>query len=633
MAAITQSRDMLDAKIGAMGADVTLLRQDLRNAVERITETESRISVVEDEVGSLKRKMTAMAHVQKALATRVEDAEGRARRNNLRFVGFPERCEKDNMERFLTGWLESWLPEGALSTCFVIERAHRALTQRPPEGERPRAVIARLLNYHDRDVILRETKLLYREAVKSRMRDKMQQASFQSLGTVAAGSDCSSLRTMLTNESIEQTLTFFRNLPVELDTYLKTCIVEELNNFILTPNLLENIGAQIAVQVPISIIKRLPVDSMLALKKQLLLQPMYLMKLPANQRLLLVDRMIQRLGMYSGPLSAKDLSDLGFLTTFVNGELFTSTSRVVLKQNLESMKAFCFDGEKQALLAAMLQEKAMFGSVGSWTASVLDQVDRFLFFLPMDALKDLSKTLITQQRLDLVFGSEKQWAQTSFGALCQQNVGQASEDAQLQSKQFLVQYSIGLLGNRMKPKAGLTPTCAAVKSTVPSAWPPDILAGMPTDEFKNCLEALGQDEHFTPSDLSLLLARVRLIFGAAATMPPIVVAQLGRIASQFSDQDLRKLNLSDLQAVQSLSKVPDWTLNQLSLLFTSFLNASRLSVSDLDSVKLVALGGIVCGIKTSDMARLSSQEFCINYWIKIGCNDIVYVSHQFYTKV
>ncbi|XP_078521594.1 uncharacterized protein LOC144790772 [Lissotriton helveticus] len=149
---------MLDAKIGAVGADVTLLRQDLRNAVARITETESRISVVEDDVKTLKRKMAAMEQSQKGLALRAEDAEGRARRNNLRFVGFPERCEKGNMELFLTQWLESWLAPGVLSTCFVIERAHRALTQRPPEGERPRPVIARLLNYHDRDTILREAR-------------------------------------------------------------------------------------------------------------------------------------------------------------------------------------------------------------------------------------------------------------------------------------------------------------------------------------------------------------------------------------------------------------------------------------------------------------------------------------------
>lgn len=168
MAAITQSRDMLDAKIGAVGADVTLLRQDLRNAVARITETESRISEVEDDVSQLKRRMAHMESVQKTLALKVEDAEGRARRNNLRFVGFPEDCEHGNMERFITTWLESWLPPDAMSRCFVVERAHRALQQKPPPGSRPRPVIAKFLNYLDRDTVLKQARtkeqLLYQNS-------------------------------------------------------------------------------------------------------------------------------------------------------------------------------------------------------------------------------------------------------------------------------------------------------------------------------------------------------------------------------------------------------------------------------------------------------------------------------------
>ncbi|XP_078502636.1 carnosine synthase 1-like [Lissotriton helveticus] len=99
-----------------------------------------------------------MEGIQKGLALRVEDVEGRARRNNLKFVGFPEGCEKGNMESFLTRWLKSWLPPDSLSRCFVIERAPRALIQKPPVGSRRRPVIAKLLNYHDRDTILRQAR-------------------------------------------------------------------------------------------------------------------------------------------------------------------------------------------------------------------------------------------------------------------------------------------------------------------------------------------------------------------------------------------------------------------------------------------------------------------------------------------
>lgn len=168
MAAITQSRDALDAKIGAVGSDVMLLRQDLRNAVTRLTEAETRLSDVEDTVATLQKRVSSLETTQRGLAARAEDAEGRARRNNIRFVGFPEGCEAGDMEQFIATWVESWMPPNSLSKCFVVERAHRALLQKPPPGARPRPVIARLLNYHDRDVILKQARanepLLYKDA-------------------------------------------------------------------------------------------------------------------------------------------------------------------------------------------------------------------------------------------------------------------------------------------------------------------------------------------------------------------------------------------------------------------------------------------------------------------------------------
>ena len=86
-----------------------------------------------------------------------EYAENRACRSNLRFVGFPEGAEGSAPETFLENWLSSWLPPADLS-CFIIERAHRSLMQRPPAGASPRLMIAKILNYKDRDLILRRAR-------------------------------------------------------------------------------------------------------------------------------------------------------------------------------------------------------------------------------------------------------------------------------------------------------------------------------------------------------------------------------------------------------------------------------------------------------------------------------------------
>lgn len=38
---------------------------------------------------------------------------------------------------------------------FIVERAHRALGPRPPVGGTPRPILAKILNYRDRDAILK----------------------------------------------------------------------------------------------------------------------------------------------------------------------------------------------------------------------------------------------------------------------------------------------------------------------------------------------------------------------------------------------------------------------------------------------------------------------------------------------
>ncbi|KAJ1173527.1 hypothetical protein NDU88_005359 [Pleurodeles waltl] len=68
LAAITQSRDMLDAKIRVVGSDFNFLRQDLRNAVERLTEAETRVLGVEDSVQNLLRKPQGLEVLTKDLA-------------------------------------------------------------------------------------------------------------------------------------------------------------------------------------------------------------------------------------------------------------------------------------------------------------------------------------------------------------------------------------------------------------------------------------------------------------------------------------------------------------------------------------------------------------------------------------
>ncbi|KAJ1149692.1 hypothetical protein NDU88_002497 [Pleurodeles waltl] len=53
----SQPRDILDAKIGVVGSDVTLLCQDLKKPVELITAGETRVSNIEDSIETLQKKV------------------------------------------------------------------------------------------------------------------------------------------------------------------------------------------------------------------------------------------------------------------------------------------------------------------------------------------------------------------------------------------------------------------------------------------------------------------------------------------------------------------------------------------------------------------------------------------------
>ncbi|KAJ8385460.1 hypothetical protein AAFF_G00189120 [Aldrovandia affinis] len=77
----------------------------------------------------------------------LDDQENRARRQNLRLVGFPEGVEGKNAVAFIQEWLPKIL--GLEGETFEVERAHRSLQQRPADGARPRAIVIQLLRFSD----------------------------------------------------------------------------------------------------------------------------------------------------------------------------------------------------------------------------------------------------------------------------------------------------------------------------------------------------------------------------------------------------------------------------------------------------------------------------------------------------
>ena len=69
-----------------------------------------------------------------------EDAEGRARRNNLRIVGLPETVGGPNLVEYLEDWLRTAVATEGLSAHYALERAHRVPAHPPRPGQDRKSV-------------------------------------------------------------------------------------------------------------------------------------------------------------------------------------------------------------------------------------------------------------------------------------------------------------------------------------------------------------------------------------------------------------------------------------------------------------------------------------------------------------
>ena len=76
--AIQVSHSTLETQIGGVQTDVSLIRQDLHNVVDRVTEAEGRISELEDTVRELRSTVSQLTASTGGLETRAEDAENYA---------------------------------------------------------------------------------------------------------------------------------------------------------------------------------------------------------------------------------------------------------------------------------------------------------------------------------------------------------------------------------------------------------------------------------------------------------------------------------------------------------------------------------------------------------------------------
>ncbi|XP_077420967.1 stereocilin isoform X2 [Vanacampus margaritifer] len=402
------------------------------------------------------------------------------------------------------------------------------------------------------------------------------------LGMLGQGLSCQDLqqhfRADASPTAVRKLLAFLRQQPSPLHTSLKKCVIEELYQFEFFSELLENLGVELALSMPVSTIKKFSSDMMDTLRKMIVEDPVPFFMMSKTEQLLLVDKMVQRLGMYTGVYTEEEFRSLDIMATFVSDEILVQLDRTFFVDNLDFLQTLCYSSTKMDIVARMLMEHAVFGPVvENWNQTTLSQIDRFLFFFPQDQLQEISL------------------------------------------------FFLGFLKINPLSPAPMVPTCEILHTTAPFAWTSNSLTSMSPSAFTNCLELIGHDPLLASYQRSEVFTKVKQMFGPVSSFSQSIISQMGRLALEMSPEEIRLLPLTERRSIAALGAISEWSNKQLVALFTTTLDSTKLNPSQLDSSILVAIGYMVCGAKTTEMSSFNAVEFSkAVLWLgqlKLACSE------------
>ncbi|KAJ1146431.1 hypothetical protein NDU88_012707 [Pleurodeles waltl] len=123
---------------GALASDLGYCTT-ITESCQRVKTAEADITTLAPQQKAHTAEMEDLRSQVRFLHKRAEDAEGRACPNNVRLIGMPEGTEGPNATLFIEEWWKTRVaPQGLTDTFTVL----------------PQPIIARILNYRDRDTIV-----------------------------------------------------------------------------------------------------------------------------------------------------------------------------------------------------------------------------------------------------------------------------------------------------------------------------------------------------------------------------------------------------------------------------------------------------------------------------------------------
>ncbi|KAJ1115103.1 hypothetical protein NDU88_003329 [Pleurodeles waltl] len=151
---IRESQLAIEQRLGSITAELGILKDNQKKLADRIKQMLPPTYLPKRTVRTQSSTYKSMWKLFK----RVEDTEGRSRRNNVCIIGLPEGKEGKDATHYVETWLKT-IAKDRLSPHFTIERAHRVPGRTTPMGAPPRPMAAQVLNYRDCDALLQAARI------------------------------------------------------------------------------------------------------------------------------------------------------------------------------------------------------------------------------------------------------------------------------------------------------------------------------------------------------------------------------------------------------------------------------------------------------------------------------------------
>ncbi|KAJ1111610.1 hypothetical protein NDU88_008927 [Pleurodeles waltl] len=142
ISAVGRKLEGMDTAMSALTAETRSMRLEIAGFQTQISGLDHRVAAVESQVILQTDRDQELLY----LRSKLTDLEDRSRRNNIRFLGFPEGIEGTDILSYLRDTLPK-LVDITFNPPLEFQRAHRLGLKRQNGKDRPRPIIACLLRH------------------------------------------------------------------------------------------------------------------------------------------------------------------------------------------------------------------------------------------------------------------------------------------------------------------------------------------------------------------------------------------------------------------------------------------------------------------------------------------------------